>query len=321
VNRPLPARDRDHRSRDSVRQSGSPRALLGTDGLGRGIAAIAGGVGSTKKPPEPSPGGGKERGRGRSGLERIGALPFLSLDGFYTETHLLAERAADEAADTVGLPPRCLHNLGQRRAALAFQQSHHGGGLATLADALRLSGLGFFWRLGWLFGGVAFLVALAFAGAPLATRAPRFGFRSAFGFFGSASGLTASPNPWTCAQMRQAAALALLNPFTGSTPGRLFQTATKRSAGQGRQFCQFLSLVKAWASAPTAASAWSGVGKAVMLLSVSIVNVVIIVLLGATLCAVITWITPVADTSKAILFVIEKAMEKRWASAPPHDYR
>jgi hypothetical protein len=35
-----------------------------------------------------------------------------------------------------------------------------------------------------------------------------------------------------------------------------------------------------------AASAWSGVGKAVMLFSASIVKVVIIVLLGAALCAV-----------------------------------
>jgi len=32
--------------------------------------------------------------------------------------------------------------------------------------------------------------------------------------------------------MRLAATLALLNPFTGSTPGRLFQRPTKRSVGQ-----------------------------------------------------------------------------------------
>jgi len=38
-----------------------------------------------------------------------------------------------------------------------------------------------------------------------------------------------------------------------------------------------------------------------MLLSLSIVNVVIIVLLGATLCAVMTWITPKRLKGKAIV--------------------
>jgi hypothetical protein len=42
-----------------------------------------------------------------------------------------------------------------------------------------------------------------------------------------------------------------------------------------------------------------------MLLSVSIVKVVIIVLLGATLCAVITWITPICLKGKAIVRHIE----------------
>jgi hypothetical protein len=101
--------------------------------------------------------------------------------------------------------------------------------------------------------------------------------------------------------MRLVAALPLLNPFTGFTPGRLFQMATKRSAGQAAasSSSSFL-LAKDWAPVPTAASACSGVGKAVMLLSASIVNVVTIVLLGATLCAVTTWITPKCLKCKAI---------------------
>ena len=48
-----------------------------------------------------------------------------------------------------------------------------------------------------------------------------------------------------------------------------------------------------------------------MLFSLSIVNVVIIVLLGATLCAVMTWITPVAAGCKRILQKSLKAMERR----------
>ena len=50
-----------------------------------------------------------------------------------------------------------------------------------------------------------------------------------------------------------------------------------------------------------AAAASSAEPNAVMLLSLSIVNVVIIVLLGATLCAVMTWITPKRLKGKAIV--------------------
>jgi hypothetical protein len=42
-----------------------------------------------------------------------------------------------------------------------------------------------------------------------------------------------------------------------------------------------------------------------MFLSLSIVNVVMIFLLGATLCAVMTWITPVCSKSKAIVQQID----------------
>jgi hypothetical protein len=49
-----------------------------------------------------------------------------------------------------------------------------------------------------------------------------------------------------------------------------------------------------------AAAASSAESNAVMLFSLSIVKVVIIVLLGATLCAVITWITLKCLKSKGI---------------------
>jgi hypothetical protein len=86
--------------------------------------------------------------------------------------------------------------------------------------------------LGVFLVAVAFLLALAFAGAPLAAGAPRLALLSAFGVAGSAAGLAASASPWMRSQMRLAAALLFLKRFAGSTPGRPFQIATIRSAGQ-----------------------------------------------------------------------------------------
>lgn len=62
-------------------------------------------------------------------------------------------------------------------------------------------------------------------------------------------------------------------------------------------------------------AASSGVANALKLLSVSIVNVFIYVPLSTRLTVTITFITLVADTSKAILLVIGKAIKKRcdWA--------
>lgn len=89
-----------------------------------------------------------------------------------------------------------------------------------------------FLALGAFLTAVVFLVALALADAPLAACAPPLAFLRAFGFAGSASGLAGSPSRWIRSQMRLAAVLVLLNPFTGFTPGRLFHTATRRSVGQ-----------------------------------------------------------------------------------------
>src|ERR1019366_180954 len=164
-----------------------------------------------------------------------------------------------------------------------------------------LSGaLAAFLAWGALLAGVVFLVALALAGAPLAACAPPLAFRSAFGFAGS-------PKLWMCSQIRPAATLALLKLFTGFTPVRLFQMATTRSAGQpaassARSF--WLAKVSNGVVVVAAASSW--VANAVMLFCSSIVNVFIIVLLCATLCAVTTWITPVPHTSKRIIQGIDQ---------------
>src|ERR1035438_6003204 len=70
------------------------------------------------------------------------------------------------------------------------------------------------------------------------------------------------------------------------------------SSGSSASSCW---LPKDWAPAATVPAARSGVGKAVMLLSASMVNVVIFNLLLRSITAVRTSITPVADRCKRIL--------------------
>lgn len=93
-------------------------------------------------------------------------------------------------------------------------------------------------------------------------------------------------------QTRLIAVLWSLNFFTGVTPGRLFQMATSLSAGHwvanSANSCSVLKLSK---GVVVAAAASSGVPCAVMLFSLSMVNVMLN-LLCAALGAVITWITP-----------------------------
>src|ERR1017187_5209566 len=162
------------------------------------------------------------------------------------------------------------------------------------------SALAAFLALGAFLAAVVLLVALAFAGAPLAACVPRLALRFAFGSGLSAFGFSGSPSFPIRSQMRPTAALALLNPFTGVTPGRLFQMATRRSAGQlAASSTSFFWVAKESKGVVVAAAASSTEPNAVMLLSLSIVNVVIIVLLGATLCAVTTSITPICLKSKA----------------------
>src|ERR1022692_4147331 len=102
-------------------------------------------------------------------------------------------------------------------------------------------------------------------------------------------------------QIRPTAVLALLKVFTGVTPGRLFQVATNLSSGHpATNSASSCWLAKESKGVALAAAASSGEPNAVMVLSLSIVKVVIIVLLGAALCAVNTWITPICLKSKAI---------------------
>src|SRR6266849_6870169 len=123
--------------------------------------------------------------------------------------------------------------------------------------------------LGVFFAGVGSLVALAFAGAPLAGCAPRLALGSAFGF-------AVSPSPWMRSQILPAAVLVVLKLFTGVTPGRLFQIATSRSSGHfATKLASSFWLAKVSNGVVVVAAASSGVANALMLLSVSMVNVFI----------------------------------------------
>src|SRR5262245_12007784 len=84
----------------------------------------------------------------------------------------------------------------------------------------------------------------SFTGAPWAACAPPLAVRSAFGF-------STSHSPWMHSQIRPAAALSDLKPFTGFTTERLFQMLTSRSGGQAAaSFTSSARLVKDSAPAP-----------------------------------------------------------------------
>ena len=186
MNHTLPPRDRGHQGGDPGGQSGSQRTVPGIVRLVGGTADTAGRVQATKKPPEPSPGGGKEKDRRRSGFERIGALAIFALGRFYAESHLLAKRTADESTNTVRLPLGCGHQFLEGGSAGAFQQLQNLCGFAALPRSLSLRSFGrgfrLFGRLAAFFGGVAFFPGLPFAGATWAPCAGTRAFLVALGW-------------------------------------------------------------------------------------------------------------------------------------------
>src|SRR5450755_1098496 len=119
---------------------------------------------------------------------------------------------------------------------------------------------------------------------------PPLAWYSAFGLAGCAGwGGADAASPSRRFQMRVAAAWWSLNFWIGGTPGRLFQIATSRAAGQDfGSSANSCWLVKLSNGLAVVAAASSGVECAVMWLSASIVKVVMVVVLGAARFAVIT---------------------------------
>ena len=144
MNRALPPGDRGHTSTDPGWAPGPGRAVPGSGGLVGGNTAHQEGV-ATKE---------ARRGRSRAGLRgpgllghAIDALPVLALRGYDDEPHLFAERAADEAANTVRLPACGFDDLLQGGALWPLHQLEDLGGFAALARSsmpLALRGLGGF---------------------------------------------------------------------------------------------------------------------------------------------------------------------------------
>src|ERR1035437_9104641 len=118
---------------------------------------------------------------------------------------------------SASVAPFFRRNMSTTKAPLLFSR---GPALSSVLAA--------FFPLGAFLAGVAILLALAFAGAPLAARAPPLAFLSGFGFGGFASGLASSPRPWMLDQMRLAPTMADLKPFPGLVPGTAVQIAPQR---------------------------------------------------------------------------------------------
>src|ERR1035441_5516390 len=97
---------------------------------------------------------------------------------------------------------------------------------AVLLPGRTPSGFGWVAFLGALASFLARVLFLVDWGLEGATRRASFADGAFVGAFGSEF----SPSGWIRLQIRPAATLALLKPFTGSTPGRLFQISANRKS-------------------------------------------------------------------------------------------
>ena len=132
-------------------------------------------------------------------LDAVNALAVFRFGGDDGEAHLLAHRAAQEAAHTVLLPAGRRHDLRQGDAFGGVQHRHHQVLLASAGFALRFFELSFFGRAGTSSTG---------------------------------AGSTNGGRLWACFQMRLTAVARSLNFRMAVTPGSPFQISTRRLAGQ-----------------------------------------------------------------------------------------
>jgi len=236
--------------------------LPGTVGLvGRVAAPGAAGCPERRK---------ARRGRSRAGqatrslaADRVDPGAVFALGRFDLQALFLAQGTADEPSDTMGLPAGGFHQFSQRGTVGLLQQNDD---LSLFAAFARLAG-GLFPALRGLLGARGLTARLRLGVATWGLCAAGAALLVAF--------LAGSASPWIRAQIRPIAVLEVLNFLTGLRPGRLFQTSTSRSAGQlAANAANSAALVNR--SAPERAVASSAVAWAVMLLSLSIVNVVIV---------------------------------------------
>ena len=98
MNGTMPSRDSSHRKGNSCRQT---RVVLGVEGLVDGIANHS----RRRMPPGCSPAARRGRGGRKSGFDRVGPLPVLSLGGRHRHPHLLPDGAREESAHGMGCQP------------------------------------------------------------------------------------------------------------------------------------------------------------------------------------------------------------------------
>src|SRR5580658_10037927 len=162
--------------------------------------------------------------------------------------------------------------------ALEFTSFRLGGSALPTASPLS-SFLALFLALGAGLAGAAFLVALPFAGAPLAALALPLAFLLAFGFAGASAAL---PRPWMLSQI-------LLGGHFGGLEGCNWRYARQAVIDGDQAFLgpcagSWVSsfwLVKDSTGLVVEAAASSAVANALMLLSVSMVNVILDLLYSA----------------------------------------
>jgi hypothetical protein len=99
--------------------------------------------------------------------KRVFTLAILALGGLGRQAHLLAQRAADEATDGMGLPASRFDRFLSRSAARPLQRMQHLGGLAAVSGTFSL-----LLTLRHFFAGLAFLADFVLDSATWARRVP-----------------------------------------------------------------------------------------------------------------------------------------------------
>jgi len=95
-----------------------------------------------EKPPRRNPGGQSESSCWRSALDGVAALPICALGGGHSQPHLFANRAREEAAHRVRLPPGSFDQFLRGGTARSFQQVKDLCCLAAIAgSACRLAAM------------------------------------------------------------------------------------------------------------------------------------------------------------------------------------